>query len=91
VKPGRKLVEHGAAACSDAELLAILMGSGGRGYSALDTARALLEKYGTLTAIMDRPLSELAEERGIKAVRAVRIAAAYELANRLVKELEQGR
>jgi hypothetical protein len=31
MKPGRTLLESGAASCSDAELLAILLGSGGRG------------------------------------------------------------
>jgi DNA repair protein RadC len=41
-------LEAGAENCSDAELLAILLGSGGRGYSALDSANALLDKYGTL-------------------------------------------
>jgi DNA repair protein RadC len=91
VKPGRKLVEQGAAACTDAELLAILIGSGGRGYSALDAANALLAKYGTFTGLMDKSLYELAEARGIKAARAIRIAAAYEMCSRIIKELEHGR
>jgi DNA repair protein RadC len=91
VKPGRKLVEQGAAACSEAELLAILIGSGGRGYSALDAAQALLARHGSLAALMDRPLAELAGVRGIKGTRAIRIAAAYEFAARLIRELEHQR
>ncbi len=87
MKPGRILVEAGAERCSDAELLAILLGSGGRGYSALDSANALLDKYGTLTGLMNRPLDEVAQIRGIKVVRAIRLAAAYELCQRLVKEI----
>jgi len=39
--------------------------------------------------LMDRPLSELAAIRGIKAVRAIRLAAAYELCQRLLKELDR--
>ena len=91
MKPGQKLVESGAAACSDADLLAILLGSGGAGYSALDAAQELLQKHGTLLDLMDRPLSELAAVRGIKAARAIRIAAAYELARRLISLLERER
>lgn len=87
VKPGRKLVEAGAPQCSDAELLAILLGSGGPGFSALDTANALLDKYGTLSGLMNRRLDEIAQVRGVKAVRAIRLAAAYELCQRLLKEV----
>jgi DNA repair protein RadC len=89
IKPGRKLVDQGAASCTDAEILAIILGSGGRGYSAVDAAQQLLEQYGTLTSLMDRPLNELAAIRGIKAVRAIRLAAAYELCQRLLRELDR--
>ena len=87
MKPGRTLLEKGAGQCSDAELLAILLGSGGRGYSALDSANALLDKYGTLAGLMDRPLDEIADVKGVKAVRAIRLAAAYEICQRLLKEV----
>ncbi len=83
------LIDHGAQSCADAEILAILLGSGGRGYSALDAANALLDRYGTLAALMDRPLDEIAAVRGIKAVRAIRLAAAYELCQRLLKEIDR--
>ena len=86
MKPGRTLLETGAGSCSDAELLAILLGSGGRGYSALDSANALLDKYGTLSGLMNRPLDEIAQVRGIKAVRAIRFAAVYEICQRLLNE-----
>jgi DNA repair protein RadC len=87
VKPGRKLVERGAESCSDAEILAILIGTGGPAYSALDCAGELLDKYGTVTDLMDRPIADLTSVRGIKATKAVRIAAAYELARRLIQEV----
>ena len=76
----------GAGNCSDAELLAILLGSGGRGYSAIDSANALLDKYGTLGGLMNRSLAEVAQILGIKAVRAIRLAAAYEICQRLLRE-----
>jgi DNA repair protein RadC len=87
MKPGRTLLDMGAEHCSDAELLAILIGSGGRDYSALDSANAILDKYGTLAGLMNRPLDEVAQIRGIKVVRAIRLAAAYELCQRLLKEV----
>jgi len=87
MQPGRALLEMGAESCSDAQLLAILLGSGGRGYSALDTANALLDRYGTLTGLMNRPLDEVAQVKGIKAVRAIRLAAAYEICQRLLREV----
>ena len=83
------MLEEGAENCYDAEILAILLGSGGPGYSALDSANALLDKYGTLAALMNRPLAEIASMRGIKAVRAIRLAAAYELCQRLLKEIDR--
>jgi len=51
VKPGRVRLDLGAEQCSDAQLLAIRLGSGGRGYSALDSANALPDKYGTLAGL----------------------------------------
>jgi DNA repair protein RadC len=89
VKPGRALLELGAGNCSDAQLLAILLGSGGRGFSALDSANALLEKYGTLGGLMNRSLVDVAQIRGIKVVRAIRLAAAFEICQRLLKEADR--
>lgn len=89
MKPGRKLVEQGPQSCTDTEILAIILGTGGRGYSALDIAAALLDKYGTLGGLMDRPLQDLTAIRGIKAVRAIRLAATYEMCQRLLKELDR--
>ena len=89
MKPGRKLVEVGARSCSDSEILAILLGSGGPGYTALDSAQELLDKYGTFAGLMDRSLDEIAAVRGIKAVRAIRLAAAFEFCQRVLKEIDR--
>ncbi len=89
MKPGRKLVEQGAGNCSDAEIMAILLGSGGRGYTALDSARALLDRYGTLASLMGQSLEEIAAIRGIKTVRAVRLAAVFEFCQRVLKEIDR--
>jgi len=89
MQPGRKFIEDGPGQCSDAEIIAILLGSGGPGYTALDSANALLDKYGTLAGLLNRPLDELATIRGIKATRAIRLAASIELCQRLLNELHR--
>ncbi len=89
MKPGRKFIEEGAAACSDEEILAILIGSGGSNFTALDSARELLDHYGSLPDLMDKSLSDIAKIKGIKSIRAIRIGAAFELARRIVLYLER--
>lgn len=88
MKPGRKLIEQGADRCTDQEILAILLGTGGPGYSAQDIAAQVLSQHGDLARLMDLPLRELAAVKGLGPVKAIRIAAAYELARRIVKHLE---
>jgi DNA repair protein RadC len=51
------------------------------------SAGALLEKFGTLGGLMGRRLDELAAVRGVKATRAIRLAASYELCQRLLREI----
>ena len=51
-RPREKLLAHGAAALSDAELLAILLRVGTRGISAVDLARYLLSEFGSLGTLM---------------------------------------
>jgi DNA repair protein RadC len=89
MKPGRRFVELGGAGCRDVELLAILIGSGIPGRPAERIASDLLERYGTLAGLMGRPLSEIAGIRGLGPVKAIRVAAAYELTRRILRELEQ--
>ena len=47
-RPREKLLERGAAALSDAEILAILLGSGRKGRSAVDVAREVLLRFGSI-------------------------------------------
>ncbi len=85
-RPRERLLRYGAAVLSDAELLAIFIGSGTQGFSALDVARELLQRFGSLTEIASRDVSELRSVRGMGTVRAVVLAAAAELARRLQAE-----
>ena len=54
-RPREKLLIRGSAALSDAELLAVLLGSGSRGKDALALGRELLNTAGSLGALLGRP------------------------------------
>lgn len=90
-RPREKLLATGAAALADAELLALLLGSGARGLDAVALARRLLADAGGLRALLDRPAGDLAGLRGLGPARACAVAAALELGHRhLHGRLERG-
>ncbi|MFT3763888.1 MAG: DNA repair protein RadC [Pseudoxanthomonas sp.] len=90
-RPREKLLRRGAAALSDAELLAIFLGSGLRGRDAVQTARELLTAHGPLRRLLEHTPAKLAELPGLGHARASALAAALELGNRhLAAGLERG-
>ncbi|GAB2500589.1 RadC family protein [Arenimonas alkanexedens] len=90
-RPREKLLAHGAARLSDAELLAVFLGSGTRGLSAVDLGRRLLGKAGNLRALLDLPPAELARLPGLGPARASALGGALELAARhLAQGLARG-
>ena len=90
-RPREKMVARGAAVLSDAELLAIFLGSGLRGQDAVATARALLAEHGPLRALLERSPGELAALPGLGPARACQLAAALELCDRyLAAGLQRG-
>ena len=60
-RPRERLIQHGAASLSDAELLAIFLRSGSKQHSAVELARLLLQHYGHLAALLDASIDELAQ------------------------------
>ncbi len=90
-RPREKLLRGGAAALSDAELLAVFIGSGLKRESAVAVGQRLLRETGGLRALLDRPAVELARLRGLGLARACSLAAALELGTRhLAAQLERG-
>ena len=83
-RPREKMVARGAGALSDAELLAIFLGSGLRGQDAVATARALLAAHGPLRALLERTPGELASLPGLGPARACQLSAALELCDRFL-------
>jgi len=82
-RPRERLYHKGADSLADAELLAIQLGSGLAGRSAMDMARDLLSRYGSLSGLAGCGVAELGAIRGVGPVKAVRLAAAFEITRRL--------
>lgn len=82
-RPREKMVAHGAAALSNAELLAILIGSGSVNESAVELMRKVLNDYrNSLNELGKCTVDELCRYKGIGQAKAVTILAASELGKR---------
>jgi len=82
-RPRERLYWSGPEALADAELLALQLGSGTRGKSAIDVAREVLATYGSLTELAGCEATELARVHGIGRAKAARLVATFELSRRL--------
>jgi DNA repair protein RadC len=85
-RPRERLFAHGAAALTDAELIAVVLGAGHARASALDVARDLLGRHRSLSALFGESLAALAGTQGIGPARAAKLKAGVELARRLLRE-----
>lgn len=86
-RPRERLLAHGPAALSDAELLAIYLRVGVRGKSAVDLARDLLHRFdGQLGTLAEASLAELASVSGIGMAKAAQLKASFELARRALAQ-----
>ena len=85
-RPREKLARLGAAALSEAELIAILLRVGMKGVNAVELARQILVKYGSLAALARCSVAEIAKIKGVGIAKAVQLAAAFGLGQRLAFE-----
>jgi DNA repair protein RadC len=85
-RPRERLLSCGAGRLSDAELLAVFVRTGIRGRTAVDVARALLGRFGSISAIFSAGRRELCEEAGIGPSRYCQLSAAVELMSRALRE-----
>ncbi len=84
-RPREKLLKRGAAALSDAELLALVLrtGDAAAGRSAIDLGRELLERFGgNLRELAQAELNELQQVKGLGLAKAASIKAAFTLGSR---------
>lgn len=85
-RPRERLAKLGAAALSDAELIAILLRTGMKGANAVDVARQLLLKFQTLGALARCSVKEIASVKGVGPTKAIQLAAAFGLGHKLARE-----
>lgn len=86
-RPREKLISKGASVLSNAELIAILIGSGNSKQSAVDLSKQILAQCGgKLSVLSQMTVNELTQFKGIGQAKAITILAASELAKR--KRLE---
>lgn len=84
-RPREKLMERGAHALSDAELLAIFLRTGVRGSSAVDLARDMLRQFGGLRALLGADAIQFISTRGAGPAKYVQMQAALELGRRYLE------
>ena len=90
-RPREKLIEKGAAALSDAELLAIFLRTGITGKNAVELARELLTYFGSLTKLCTADLHAFSQLPGMGPAKFAQLQAVMEMARRaLAEELKSG-
>ncbi len=88
-RPREKLLQRGADALTDAELLAIFLRTGTVGKSAVDLARELLADFGSLQALLDANQQRFCQGNGLGSAKYAQLQAVLEMARRHFKEILQ--
>ena len=86
-RPRERLLAQGASALSDAELLSLLLRHGVAGTDALAIARALLSRFGSLTALFAASRLDLSGVRGMGPAKTAELSAMVELVRRSLAEV----
>lgn len=90
-RPREKLLQQGAAVLSDAELLAIFLRVGVVGKSAVDLARDLLSRFGSLNGIFAASAAEISQVHGMGSSKYVQLQAIFEMSRRALAEQMRAR
>ncbi|WP_446808670.1 RadC family protein [Methylomonas sp. 2BW1-5-20] len=88
-RPREKLLQRGATALTDAELLAIFLRTGTPGKSAVDMARDLLSEYGSLQALLGADQPRFCQSNGLGDAKYAQLQAVLEMARRHFAEILQ--
>lgn len=84
-RPREKLLTDGAGALSDAELLAVLLGHGAQGMTAVDLARVLIQNFDGIRGTLNATATELTAIRGIGNAKTAILFAARECSSRYLR------
>ncbi|MDD4909079.1 MAG: DNA repair protein RadC [Candidatus Omnitrophica bacterium] len=85
-RPRERLLRYGEHKLTDTELLAVILGSGVKGKSAIDLARAILKQFGVFRDMADVDFSRWKEFKGLGAAKIARIKAAIEIGRRFKEQ-----
>lgn len=85
-RPREKLLEQGAQALTDAELLAIFLRTGVAGKSAVDLARQLLGEFDSLRALLEADLAAFSSHLGLGPAKFSQLQAVLEMGRRHLAE-----
>ena len=85
-RPRERLLEQGAKALSDAELLAIFLRTGVKGKSAVDLARDLLNEFGGLRQMFSADEKEFCQAKGLGQAKFAQLQACIEMSRRFLRE-----
>ncbi|MCR4347618.1 MAG: DNA repair protein RadC [Sulfuricaulis sp.] len=85
-RPREKLLQRGPSALSDAELLAIFIRTGVPGKTAVDVARDLIDRYGSLRELLAAAPEDLCETPGLGEAKYVQLQASLEMGRRFLAE-----
>ena len=85
-RPREKLERAGAQSLSDAEILALFIGTGRTGISSVDLGRELIDHFGSLKNLSRAGVGELCQIKGIGTAKSCQLAAVFEFGRRLAME-----
>lgn len=85
-RPREKLIELGAEALSDAELLAIFLRIGVPGKTAVDLARDLLSQFGSLNGVFAANEKQVSQVHGMGTSKYAQLQAVFEMSRRALNE-----
>ena len=85
-RPREKLLQRGASALTDAELLAIFLRTGTKGASAIDLAYNLLDNFSSLRNLFNANLDDFSQTKGIGPAKYVQLQAVLEMSKRYLCE-----
>jgi DNA repair protein RadC len=88
-RPRERLLEHGAGAMRDEELIAILLRTGLKGRSVLAVAEDLLKQFGRISHLAALTVDDLRRVKGVGRDKAATLLAAFELAHRMARDLRE--
>ena len=85
-RPREKLLQRGADALTDAELLAIFLRTGTKGMTAIDLAYTLLNDFSSLRNLFNADLDDFCKTKGVGPAKYVQLQAVLEMSTRYLKE-----